>query len=78
MRQLKATATKDLAISGPTVAAPFLAAGLVDELTVYVIPVLIGSGTPMFQALGRKLQLELLEERKFPNGVVFMRYRVGP
>ncbi len=63
-----------ISISGPTVAAPFLTAGLVDEISVYTIPVLVGGGTPMF-APGVKLDLERTEFRTFGNGVTFTRFR---
>lgn len=76
LRRLKAAATKDLAVAGPTLASTYLNAGLVDEVAIYYVPVVVGSGTPMFQNVENKLRLTLLEERKFPNGVVFMRYRL--
>jgi dihydrofolate reductase len=76
MRRMKASATQDLAVSGPTLAATYLNAGLVDEVGVYYVPVVVGSGTPMFRNLTHPLKLMLVEERKFANGVVFMRYRL--
>jgi dihydrofolate reductase len=76
MRHLKATATTDIAVAGPTLAATYMAAGLVDELSIYYVPVIVGGGTPMFQHLPGALKLERLEERAFDNGVVFVRYHV--
>lgn len=73
---LKAASPKDINVSGPTLAAHFLAQGLIDEITVYTIPVLVGGGTPMFQQVGGLLQLERVELQAFDNGVTFARYAV--
>ena len=75
VRKLKTEREGLIAISGPTIAAGFLDAGLVDEVSVYCIPVVVGAGTPMFQ-VRKKLRLERIEEQSFGNGVNFMRYRV--
>lgn len=76
MARLKAEAHKDIGISGPTLASAYLDGGLVDEVSVYTIPIVVGSGTPMFKDLTRKLSLERLEAQAFGNGVTFARYRV--
>ena len=75
MRKLKAEREGAIAIAGPTLAARYLDAGLVDEVGIYYIPVIVGGGTPMFQ-VKNKLKLERIEERSFGNGVNFIRYRV--
>lgn len=75
MRRLKAERDGLIQISGPTTAAPFLDAGLVDELNIYWIPVVVGAGTAMFQGRN-KLRLETMEQQSFANGVHFVRYRV--
>jgi dihydrofolate reductase len=75
MRKLKAERDGTISISGATIAARFLDAGLVDEVGIYYIPVVVGGGTAMFQGKN-KLRLERVEERSFGNGVNFMRYRV--
>jgi dihydrofolate reductase len=75
MRKLKAEREGAIAISGPTLAARYLGAGLVDEVGIYYIPVVVGGGTPMFQ-VRNKLKLERIDERSFKNGVNFLRYRV--
>jgi dihydrofolate reductase len=74
VRALKAEATSDLSIGGPTLAAHAFAAGLVDEIQLFLSPVIVGGGT---RALPDDVRqgLELLEERRFGNGVVFLRYR---
>ncbi|MNS61381.1 hypothetical protein D3C72_944100 [compost metagenome] len=74
MRRLKANATSDIAVAGPTLAATYLAAGLIDEIGIYYVPVVVGAGTPMFQHVPGTLKLARLEERAFANGVVFVRY----
>jgi dihydrofolate reductase len=76
IRQLKATAERDLGVGGPELAAQALEAGLVDELHLVVAPVVVGGGN---QALPDKvrLDLELLDERRFDNGMVHLRYRTA-
>jgi dihydrofolate reductase len=76
VRQLKETASSDLSIGGPGLAAEALAAGLVDEYHVFVTPAVVGGGTQSLPA-GVSLQLELLDERRFGSGVVYLRYAVG-
>ena len=76
VRLLKTAAARDLSIGGPGLAAPALAAGLVDECHLYLNPVVVGGGTRALPA-GLHQELELLDERRFGNGVVYLRYRVG-
>ena len=76
VRQLKTAAGRDVTIGGPGLAAYALAAGLVDECHLYLNPVVVGGGTRALPA-GLHLELELLDERRFGNGVVYLRYRVG-
>jgi dihydrofolate reductase len=73
--RMKATADRDLSVGGPGVAGHALAAGLVDELQLFLVPVVVGGGT---QALpdGVRLDLDLLDERRFASGVIYLRYRV--
>jgi len=74
LRDLKTSAARDLTVGGPTLAAHAFDAGLVDECQLFVYPVLVGDGKPAFPS-GARIQLELLEERRFANGVVNLRYR---
>jgi dihydrofolate reductase len=76
MRRKKATAAKDIAVAGPTLASMYLAAGLIDEIGIYYVPVVVGAGTPMFPQVNQTLKLERIEELAFTNGVVFVRYRM--
>ena len=75
VRRMKASATRDLAVGGPELAAHALRAGLVDELHLFLNPVLVGGGTPALPD-GLRLDLELLDERRFGNGVVHLHHRV--
>ena len=61
-------------IGGSDVAAVFRAHDLIDEYRVYVHPVLIGRGKPMFQPSDGRAELRLTESRRFGNGVVLLRY----
>ncbi|EMY32563.1 deaminase-reductase domain-containing protein [Arthrobacter crystallopoietes BAB-32] len=75
VRQLKESAERDLSVGGPTLAAHAFKAGLVDECIFYIAPVSIGGGTPGLPP-GQRLSLELRDERRFGNGVVYLRYSV--
>jgi dihydrofolate reductase len=73
VRELKASARRDLTVGGPGLAAAALAAGLVDELELFLHPVIVGGGTAALPD-GVRLDLELLDERRFASGVAFLRY----
>jgi dihydrofolate reductase len=78
VRKLKANAAHDMNVAGPELAAQAIAAGLVDELHMRICPVVIGNGKRFLPA-GVPLDLELLEERRFRCGDIFLRYAVrGP
>src|SRR5947209_1721890 len=74
VRQLKATAGRDITVGGPELAAQAFRAGLVDECQLFVAPVVVGGGKQSLPDDVR-LQLELLDERRFRNGVVHLHYR---
>jgi dihydrofolate reductase len=74
VRQLKATAGRDLTVGGPDLAAHALRAGLVDELHLFLAPIVVGGGRQSLPDDVR-LELELLDERRFANGTVYLRYR---
>ncbi|HLJ81833.1 MAG TPA: dihydrofolate reductase family protein [Ktedonobacterales bacterium] len=74
VKQLRARAERDLSIGGPDIAAQAIKAALVDEIRLFVTPVVVGGGNPSLPDHVR-LALELLEERRFGNGVVYLRYR---
>ncbi|MGP3970302.1 dihydrofolate reductase family protein [Streptomyces sp. 6N223] len=74
IRRLKTTATRDIAIGGPALAARAIAAGLVDEYHLFLNPIVVGGGKP-FLPDGVRVTLDLLDERRFAGGVVHLRYR---
>ena len=76
VRRFKAAATRRITIGGADLAGQALAAGLVDEVRLLTVPVVLGGGTSWFPQ-GVRLPLDLLETRRFDNGVVYLRYRVG-
>jgi dihydrofolate reductase len=76
VREMKATAERDLSIGGPHLAAEALRAGLVDEISLFLAPVIVGGGTRALPG-GLRLDLELVDERRFDNGFVFVRHRVA-
>ena len=73
VRQLKTQAERDITVGGPELAAQAIKAGLVDEFQLFLVPIVVGGGN---QALPDhvRLKLELLDERRFGNGVVHLRY----
>jgi dihydrofolate reductase len=75
IRRLKASAPRDLGIGGPGLAAHALRAGLVDEIHLYVVPIVLGGGTAALPP-GIRFTLELLDEHRFRRGTVYLRYRV--
>lgn len=76
VRKLKANADRALIIEGPELATQAIKAGLVDEIHQFVAPVILGGGK-QFYPDGVNLELELLDERRFDNGVVYLRYRTN-
>jgi dihydrofolate reductase len=74
VRDMKASATSDLTVGGANLAAHAFRAGLVDECHLFIVPVLVGGGKPSLPS-GTRAELELLDERRFSNGVVYLRYR---
>jgi dihydrofolate reductase len=74
VRQLKATAGRDLTVGGPDLAAQAIKAGLVDEFQLFLVPIIVGGGRPSLPS-DLRLELELLDERRFGNGMVHLRYR---
>jgi len=74
VRRMKATATGDMSVAGPNLAAQAIAAGLVDEYHLFVNPVVVGGGNAALPDNVR-VDLELIDERRFGSGVVYLRYR---
>jgi dihydrofolate reductase len=75
VRALVRDADTDVAIGGPTLAAHALAADLVDDVHLFLNPVLVGGGTPALPD-GVSARLELVDEHRFASGVVHLHHRV--
>jgi dihydrofolate reductase len=76
VRQMKARTARDITVGGPELAAQAIKAGLVDEYHLFVAPVAVGGGTQSLPDRAR-LSLELLDERRFGNGTVYLHYRTA-
>jgi len=74
VRDLKAATTRDLIVGGPNLAAQALKVGLVDECHLIIWPVVLGGVKPALST-DTRADLELLDEHRFSNGVVYLRYR---
>lgn len=74
IRDLKAQSSRDLAIGGPSLAAHAIRAGLVDDYHLFVAPIIVGGGKAFLPGNVRTT-LELLDERRFDNGMVYVHYR---
>jgi dihydrofolate reductase len=73
---LKDSTERDISVSGPGLAAHALKAALVDECRLFIAPVIVGGGKRWLPE-GLRLELELLEERRFGNGMAYLRYRTS-
>jgi dihydrofolate reductase len=74
IREMKALARRDLIVGGPELAAQAFKAGLVDECHLFVAPIVVGGGKQSLPDDVR-LKLDLLDERRFGNGMVYLCYR---
>jgi dihydrofolate reductase len=74
IRQLKGAVGQDILIGGPELAAHAFRSGLIDECHLFLTPIIVGGGKPCLPENVR-LELELLEERRFGNGTVYLRYQ---
>src|SRR5215217_315348 len=75
VRQMKALTGRNLIVGGPELAAQAFKAGLVDELHLFVAPMVVGGGK-RFLPDNVRLKLELLDERRFASGMVYLYYRI--
>ena len=73
VRRMKVAERRDLAVAGPTLAAQAFQAALVDECQLFIAPIVVGGG---IQSLpdNVRLKLELLDDRRFGNGMIYLRY----
>jgi dihydrofolate reductase len=75
VRRLKATAGADLSVGGPELAAQAIKAALIDEYHLFLAPVLVGAGKRSLPGNDVQVNLELLDQLRFRNGTVYLRYR---
>jgi dihydrofolate reductase len=75
IRTMKDTASRDLMVGGANLAAHAFSARLIDECHLFICPVIVGRGKPSLPSELRA-KLELLDERRFDNGVVYVRHRI--
>jgi dihydrofolate reductase len=75
VQEMKEVSTRDLSVGGPNLAGQAIRAGLVDECHLFLNPIVVGGGNPSLPDDAR-VDLELLDERRFDNGVVHLHYCV--
>jgi dihydrofolate reductase len=76
VRAMKAFAASNISVGGPELAGHAIRAGLVDEYHLFLTPILVGGGTAALPDDVR-VGLELVEERRFASGVVYLHYRIA-
>jgi dihydrofolate reductase len=74
VQRMKAAAARDLTVGGPTLAAHAFNAGLVDVCHLFIAPIIVGDGNSAFRNPIR-FELELQDERRFRNGIVYLHYQ---
>jgi len=74
VNRLKSQPGSDMSVGGAGLAASFMHLGLIDEYRLYIHPILLGSGKPMFPRMKEEIRLKLVETRQFSSGVVLVRY----
>jgi dihydrofolate reductase len=77
LRQIKEQASRDMTIGGPDLAGQAIRAGLVDDYHLFIVPIVLGGGKPWLPR-GVRLPLELLDQHRFPRGMVYLHYRPRP
>src|SRR5919201_2967538 len=75
-RRMKAATKRDISVAGPELAAHAIKSGLVDDWLLFLVPIIVGGGKAIFPRDVR-VSLELLEDRRFRSGVVYLRYRTS-
>jgi dihydrofolate reductase len=76
VQKMKSAEDRDISVGGPELASQAIRAGLVDEIQLFLAPAVVGGGTRALPD-GVRLTLELLDERRFDNGVIYLRYRAA-
>jgi dihydrofolate reductase len=76
IQRMKSIQERDITVGGPNLAAQAFKAGLVDEYQLFLTPVVLGGGKPSLPN-DLRVECELLSERRFRSGVVFLHYRIA-
>jgi len=76
VRAMKALSDKDISIGGPRLAAQAILAGLVDECGLVIVPIIVGGGTRALPDRAH-MPLELVDQRRFANGMVYLKYHAA-
>ncbi|SFB34506.1 Dihydrofolate reductase [Lentibacillus halodurans] len=75
IKKLKEQPGKDMVLGGSNIATTFMKLNLIDEYWLYIHPVVLGNGTPMFKRLDDRINLQLVKTRTFDSRVVHLRYQ---
>ena len=75
VNRLKSQPGKDMSVGGAELASSLMQLGLIDEYWLYIHPIILGSGKPMFQQFDNNIKVVLIETHTFSGGVVLLRYR---
>jgi dihydrofolate reductase len=77
IRQLKSAIGHDMTVGGADLAGQAITAGLVNEVQLFLVPIIVGGGKPALPS-GLRSELELLDTQQFTSGAVYLRYRLTP
>ncbi len=73
--RLKGQPGPDLKLGGLQLSSALIQAGLVDEYHIFIQPILLGAGRPIYPALNEAVRLKLVETHTFQTGIIFLRYQ---
>jgi dihydrofolate reductase len=78
VRRLKENTDEDIwLVGGSQLIKVFLEENLVDDMIVFVVPIILGDGIPLFDRIGREIRLRLVKTERYESGLVGMEYKFG-